>query len=138
MGYAGGKYDKRDENRPWVVHPIWRGIGCILIVIIPIMAWAGAELFMKANHFFDLPALWYQPVTIPLTQWEPVNILLSSIDTFFSDMRITYGIIFTTLIFLVLGYGLMSVLYGILYRIFGPPRYTNVDARPITVHRRPK
>lgn len=31
---------------PWAVHPIWRGIGCIFAVLIPILSFALADVIL--------------------------------------------------------------------------------------------
>lgn len=31
---------------PWRVHPIWRGIGCLLLILIPIISYGLAELLL--------------------------------------------------------------------------------------------
>ena len=44
-----GKYQsgvKREEPRYEGPPPIWRGIGCLLIVLVPLMSYAAAELAM--------------------------------------------------------------------------------------------
>lgn len=136
MGFASDKYQHKRDERPWTVHPIWRGIGCFLIILIPLMAWAGAELFMQTNQVITLPPELYQPVKIPLSPWGFVNTVLVAIDNFLSSWRLTYGVLIFTVAFLVVGYGLLSVLYGIIYRLFGPARYSEVDARPSSIPRR--
>lgn len=32
---------------PWRVHPIWRGIGCMLLIVIPVIAFGLAETLMS-------------------------------------------------------------------------------------------
>jgi hypothetical protein len=135
MGYSSKRFEKKGKERPWDVHPIWRGIGCILIVLMPIIAWACAELFMQSQQIFNLPTSWYRPVAIPLTTWQPLNVILSGIDSILSSLSFTGGTIFLTLLFLIIGYGLLILIYAVVYRIFGPPRYTQVDAKPIVVHK---
>ncbi len=44
MGFSSKKYRKEQQDRRWEIHPIWRGIGCALILLIPIMAWFTARL----------------------------------------------------------------------------------------------
>jgi hypothetical protein len=136
MGYSSKRFEKNQGERPWEVHPIWRGIGCLLIIMMPIIAWACAELFMQNQQIFTLPVSWYRPLAIPLTQWQPLNVILSGIDSLFSSLQFTLGTISLTLVFLFLGYGLLTLIYAVVYRIFGPPRYTQVDAKPIIVSRK--
>lgn len=136
MGYSPRKFDRRRQERPWIVHPVWRGIGCFLFILIPIMAWAGAELFLQTNQTIKLPPELYRQVNIPLTNWGFVNVVLIAIDTFLSKLRLTYGVILFTLGFIVIGYGLISIIYGIAYKMFGPPRYSDLDAPPNSVPKR--
>lgn len=32
---------------PWRVHPIWRGIGCLLLILIPIISYGLAEVLLE-------------------------------------------------------------------------------------------
>ena len=45
------KYNPRANmpSRPYRVHPIWRGIGCFMMVLIPVMSYAGAVLLVEEN-----------------------------------------------------------------------------------------
>jgi hypothetical protein len=39
--------NRRDRGPfPWTVHPIWRGIGCLLMILLPIIAYGLAELLL--------------------------------------------------------------------------------------------
>jgi len=47
MGYQTSvKREMADKEK---VHPIWRAIGCVMIVIIPVIAFTGALLFLDYN-----------------------------------------------------------------------------------------
>ena len=48
MGYSIEKIrEEAGKRRPWKVHPVWRGIGCFMAILIPIMAWAGAIVMIS-------------------------------------------------------------------------------------------
>ncbi len=57
----GIDYRKHEKSKPYVLrpHPIWRGIGCALMVIIPIMSFGLADMLIPYlyAHFpgFHLP-----------------------------------------------------------------------------------
>ena len=110
-----------------------RGIGCIMIVIVPILAYGIALLLIDygIRNGWPIPPNWLRPITIPtlllnLRGLAPVwNFLLNQ------DNLIAV-IVFTIAITVVIG-GVMSVLYGYIYSIFGPPRYGPQDAPPIRV-----
>ncbi|MEJ2480987.1 MAG: MFS transporter [Acidihalobacter sp.] len=64
--YERPEIEKQD---PLEVHPIWRGIGCIFLIIMPIVAYAGALLLLEANnsqHWIRVPAELSQSVTLPV------------------------------------------------------------------------
>jgi len=41
------------------IHPVWRGVGCVLMILIPIVGYAGADVLLRLNgknNWFPLPA----------------------------------------------------------------------------------
>ena len=44
-----GKYERFDyqtrKKPPPKIHPIWRGIGCMMLILIPVVAYAAANVF---------------------------------------------------------------------------------------------
>ena len=115
-----GRYDRyssiqqREEKG---IHPIWRGIGCILIIVIPMMAYAGAVELVKANYEFGwmrMPAELAQVVQIPYIGAVP-NL---------------YAYLAIGIVLLVIGYGILMIIYSIMYRAVGPSKYGPTDAPP--------
>jgi len=135
MGYSSRQYDRpKPEERPWKVHPIWRGIGCFMLILLPIMAYAAQHEFWRNTSWFPIPADLLQPAAIPLSQSSSVNAYILPVNNMIN--RIYYADLFFFLIFLVLGFGLLSIIYGVFYRIVGPPRYGRYDAPPEKARRR--
>ena len=129
----------KKEERPWTIHPVWRGIGCIWLIILPVMSYIASWLlirrvifgagfqsfltqFSARNGFNLIPPDLYQRVSLPsvqigafyfnfntLIRWLPGQPLYQ-IDFLFWGM------------FILLGFGISTVLYAFLYRSFGPPR----------------
>src|SRR5918996_4684 len=83
-----GKYTTHSRQRPKPrnvgVHPVMRGIGCIMMVVVPILAYGIALLLIDygTQHGWPIPPNWLRPITIPslllnLRGLEPVwNFLL--------------------------------------------------------------
>lgn len=129
---------QKPKERKWKVHPFWRGFGCLWLILLPIMSFAGAKLIVRSGTLplsspwtdrFDLPTLNYWFLNTPidldfLVNWLPEKPLLNA------DV-----LIFTAFIFL--GFGLLSVLYALLYRVFGPPRTVFEDPN-IVIPKPPK
>lgn len=132
-----GKYTTYKKTPPKPrnlgVHPVMRGIGCIMMIVVPVLAY-GIALFLVdygIRQGWPLPPSWLEPVSIHplllnLRGLEPVwNFLLRQ------DNLIAV-VVFTIATIVVIG-GLMSVLYGYIYTLFGPPQYGPQDAPPIRV-----
>ncbi len=131
MGNKYAKYEyKQIKARRWKVHPIWRGIGLVLIILVPILSWSGAYLLVRENfknRWFEVPVELMKSVNFaPLLHYVPqLGGVVDSIG------RIYYADLALTVLFIAVGFGLLTILYGILYRTMGPERYGPVDAPPI-------
>src|SRR5215211_1080184 len=132
-----GKYTthsrKPSKPRDIGVHPVMRGIGCIMIVVVPILAYGVALLLIDygLRHSWPIPPSWLEPITIhpllfSLRGLEPIWNFLLRQDNLIAK------IVFTIAITVVIG-GIMSMIYGYIYTIFGPPRYGPQDAPPIRI-----
>jgi len=130
-----GKYTthSRQQQKPrrQGVHPVMRGIGCIMIVVVPILAYGVALLLVDygIRHGWPIPPSWLEPITIhplllSLRGLEPIWNLLLRQDNF------PAVVVFAIAITVVIG-GIMSMIYGYIYTIFGPARYGPQDAPPI-------
>lgn len=118
-----GKYGKLSRQvpppqRPWSVHPIWRGIGCLMVIIGPFVAIAAAHLVLNTNQeqgWFPIPPEFSSPFTLPGINY--------TVDHFFGDLLLAG-------VFLLIGFAVMMIVYSIIYSIMGPPRYGPLDAPP--------
>ena len=113
------QYSRRpsEKPRPWRVHPIWRGIGCILMILIPVMSYAGAYLLVqmdKKNGWIPIPREFAVTVTIPLVNYRVPYLWANLIVAFVLAM---------------LGFAVLISLYSLAYRAVGP-RGSPLDAPP--------
>lgn len=136
MGFSSisSSRGRKREERPWKIHPVWRGIGCALIILVPVMSWAGADIFMEIKPFFEMPKELLVPVSIPPTPNAQLNLIVNFINRLLSGVQ--YGHFFFTAVFSFLGFGVLTVIYGLFYRVAGPPRYSPFDAKPIPAPKR--
>jgi len=105
------------KEKPWDVHPIWRGIGCILIILIPLMAYAGAVVLIQENienKWVGLPPELTGSYVIP-----------------YLGFNINFGVIAATLLLMFIGFGVLVIVYSFMYSLIGPARYGPLDAPPI-------
>ena len=125
-----GKYDKfsaqsRAAKRPWVIHPVWQGIGCVLMFIVPVISYAAAVLVVQENvkqNWVPMPVELIRPVQIPD---------FGSVDYLFANLLV--AAMLTILIFTVMFAG-----YSLLYRSVGPSQYGPMDAPPDDYRRKKK
>jgi hypothetical protein len=132
-----GKYTSYSRTPPkprnMGVHPLMRGIGCIMMVLVPILSWGLAVLLVNygSRHGWPIPPNWFgrvniHPLLLQLEGLRPIwNFLMA-------QQNLVAHLVFTVAIIIVIG-GLMSVIYGYLYSIFGPPQYGPQDAPPIRI-----
>ena len=122
-----GKYQKyryqQVKERRWTVHPIWRGIGLLFLIMVPVMSFAGAILLVRANFKEG----WIQIPVELLKSFSTPQLAAITPDL----ARIYYLDIAVALAFMVLGFGVISIVYSLLYSMFAPSRYGPVDSPPI-------
>lgn len=97
------------------VHPIWRGIGCILLILLPIIAFAGAKVLVQANieqRWIDIPQELSGSFSAPLVG-----------RVLFIDLAVW-------VILIVIGFGILTAVYAIFYRLLGPPRHGPLESPP--------
>jgi multisubunit Na+/H+ antiporter MnhC subunit len=97
------------------VHPIWRGIGCIMLILLPIVSFAGAKLLVQANsrqHWVQMPSELSASFTLPMIG------------------RVLYADLALTAILVVIGFAIITVVYSVIYRIIGISRYGPLDSPP--------
>jgi len=128
-----GKYTSRSNktSRPKMntVNPYMRGIGCLLIVVVPIFAYAvGSTLAASRFGIQVLPISWYGYINIP-----PSLANFSGLYTAASYLaRIPHlgaTLAIATVVIIVVG-GIMSIVFGYMYSLLGPSRYGSLDVPP--------
>jgi hypothetical protein len=110
-----GRYTviRQEEKKHPEIHPVWRGIGFILMIITPFMAYASAMLLLDQNKtqgWVQIPGQFYFP-NFPIP-----------------DIGI---IAFVTMIMWIILYSALSLVTFLIFRMFGPSRYGPTDMPPI-------
>ena len=96
------QYQRDVQDEPASVHPVWRGIGFLLLGVIAIMSYAGANLLVEANKTKG----W---ITVPAdirggVSWAP-------------DL---YAELIVMFFLMMIGFGVITIVYSIIYRISRP------------------
>lgn len=116
---------KRNE-----VHPVMRGIGCILIVLVPIIAY-GLSVYLvdyALRRGFPIPPTWLGIIDIP-----PLLLKLGGLTIIWNFLQaqnnLIANLVFTVAMAIVI-FGILSIIYGFTYKLFGPPEYGPTDMPP--------
>lgn len=128
-----GKYvrDSRSlSDRVKHPHPIWRGIGCFVVLIIPILSYGLAvslvDYALKIGTSIPVELLGYPVVA----DWLFGIPGLISFFSWVQSQPNLYAYLLGTFLMILLVSGIFSVFYSMMYRFIGPPRYTPLDAPP--------
>lgn len=130
MGKYSSRFNKAPPPRNRGVHPLMRGIGCIMMIIVPILAYGSAVLLVNygASHGWPIPPNWLgTPMFHPLL-WR-LQGLAVALTFLQAQTNLIANIVFAIAITVLVG-GIMSMIYGYIYTLFGPPRYGPTDAPP--------
>jgi hypothetical protein len=124
-------YLKQAPSKPRnQLNPIWRGIGCLFIIITPVLSYVSARLILG----YGLANGWPIPAWMLGTPRLPAFILQTpALYQMFAPLLSQtnlYAILTLTAAMIVFFAGLLSLIYALLYRIVGPPRFSPIDAPP--------
>ncbi len=113
--------------KPENPHPIWRGIGCLMILIVPIISFVLALLITQIalDQYWPLPPQLTGYPVMPSFLWNLPGLvpLLAAIQ----GINNLYLLLALTLVFIVILGAIISLGYAIIYRFAGPPRLGPLD-----------
>jgi len=127
MGFSTQQLKRGNRERPWKVHPVWRGIGCIMLLLVPFMSWFTAELVLESNLKDIFPYELTRVAVLPFVHITEVDKIILHVNYYFQNTGFMLGQVFLTVIFSFIGFGIVALLYAIIYRFAGPPRYGPFD-----------
>jgi hypothetical protein len=121
-------FERQEAQRSREIHPIWRGIGCIILILIPIMAYLSATLLIQQGirENWPIPAdlLGYPQLPPWLYQFAFTRQFAEPI----SSTANLYALITFTFLLTIAAFGVLAVIYSFTYRLIGPSRYSRLDA----------
>lgn len=114
------------QEKPFVkIHPIWRGVGFVMMVLIPIISYAATEVLIaqntKSNWF-----LW------------PYDLMAKPGELLYNGDPMLYLKILGTILFMLVFYGIFTLITFAVNSIFGVSRYGPYDVPPISAKARKK
>jgi hypothetical protein len=111
------------------MHPIWRGIGCILIIVVPLLAFVLTVVFIPTIIATGkVPNQLLGHVHFP--DWAFKVRIVADIAGYISSLDNLWLNIITFFVVLLILTGVASLLYSLIYTLVGPARYSALDAPP--------
>jgi hypothetical protein len=130
MGRYGSPVQRETSVRkPEESHVMWRGLGCVLMIVIPLISWALSVQIVNymVKKGYALPVeLMGRPSMPGFIRGTGLNAILLPL---FSTNNI-YAYLFFTLICIIVISSVFSLVYAIVYRAVNPYRYGPTDAPP--------
>ncbi|MGB2962968.1 MAG: hypothetical protein WBB69_03185 [Anaerolineales bacterium] len=96
------QYERETKETSEGVHPIWRGIGFLLMGIIAVMSYAGANLLVEANK---------------TRGWVAVPYGIQGGVSWAPDL---YAELIVTFFLILIGFGIMTIVYSLIYKVSRP------------------
>lgn len=109
-------------------HYLWRGIGCVMMIVIPAMSISAGvmtiDIALEQGYTIpyqllgrpELPAIFYRSSGL-MTIFGPI----ARVNNF-------YAYVAASFIYMTLMGGVLSFVYALIYRLVGPSRYGPLDA----------
>lgn len=128
-----GKYSPHIVKPPMPkrnrVNPYMQGIGCLLMLIVPVFAYGVGDLLAGQGFGSQvLPREWYGYLTFP--SWVYSLTGLNAILQFLARIPHLPATLAIAVIVMILVGGMLSVIFGWLYSLFAPSPYGPMDVPP--------
>jgi hypothetical protein len=94
------------------IHNAWRIVGCLLMIVFPILGYNGAVYLVRENS---------------KQNWVPIPGELFGSFVIPNVGRVYYLDLAVTVLLMALGFTLLMIFYSVVYRIFMPSSYQSVD-----------
>lgn len=122
------KYQRKSQKKP-EMNPLWRGIGCILIVVVPVISYALMVILTPVIMATNLvPYALLGHVKFP--EWALKTPFLSDVTFFIGGINNLGLKLIAFVVILLLLTAIFSLLYTLASQVIGPPRYSDKDAPP--------
>lgn len=125
MGKYQRDYTMRKDERKWEIHPIWRGLGFLLVLLVIFGSALGARELAnlnRTNHWLPLTGGVDEPISLVVRfqDIKPINLngLINWIPG--APFRLDEIYLFIALLFLL--FGVLGTVYALLWRMVAPVR----------------
>jgi hypothetical protein len=111
------------------LNPVWRGIGCILIIVVPLLTFG--MMLISVPSVLATGKIPYQLLgRVHFPDWVFKLRITATIASFINSFDNLWVYIITFFVILLILTSVASLLYSLIYKLVGPARYTEMDAPP--------
>jgi hypothetical protein len=123
------KFQRPEFTRP-PIHPVWRGIGLILALLIPVLSYMIAVELVRVGMEQGWPFV--VPLGGRLQLPADMYVLpgIAEIAYFLSNQPDMGAVLTYFVLIMITFFGMLSLGYALLYRLVGPPQYLPIDEPP--------
>ncbi|MCX6082462.1 MAG: hypothetical protein NTW32_23290 [Chloroflexi bacterium] len=126
-----GKYNyfqKEKEPKNKGIHPVWRGIGCLIMVITPIISGAASMVLLDFGRSQKWPFLYQLSGSVRFPDIFYQIPMVSDVTNYISNTPNFTALFLFFVVFVLFFSSVFAFINAVLYRMFGPPRYSALDA----------
>jgi len=111
------------------MNPLWRGVGCLLMITIPLISYfVTYTLLQEAKRRYLVPPDLLGYIKFP--NWVFDIPILNTLARFIGSLQDIWAMLLFFFAVLFVLSGLISLIYSAVYQVMGPPRYGEYDAPP--------
>ncbi|PKO01980.1 MAG: hypothetical protein CVU43_10370 [Chloroflexi bacterium HGW-Chloroflexi-5] len=103
-------YSKPIKEKP-KIHPVWRGIGCLMIIVIPVFSYFTANFLINTRYAFSWVLI-------------PQDLIFTQLKDPLLWVKIFYAVIIALLLFLIMG-----IITFVIDKFFGPRKRGPYDVK---------
>jgi hypothetical protein len=93
------------------IHPVWRGIGCVMMIVIPGLSYLAANFLIKSRDVLTWVMI-------------PQDLVFKQLKDPLFWVKIFYALVIALVLFLIMG-----VITFVIDKFFGPPKRGPYDVR---------
>jgi hypothetical protein len=125
-------YTPEKQNNSKEPHSIWSGLGCLLMIIIPVISYAAASLTvdaLSAPGYRVIPTQLMGKPRLPDFVYNSKGLIM--LLTPLTKVNNLYANLVVGFFYVLLISGVIAVIYAIVYSSMGPRRYGPTDSPPL-------
>jgi hypothetical protein len=128
--YSAAQQRRSVTNHENPLHPVWRGVGCLLILFVPTLSYvlAAASVQLAVDQNWPMPYQLMGYPVMPVLFWKDAGLV--PLLSFIQSQNNLYAILAITFVYIIFFATLVSFIYAFVYKFIGPSRYGPQDAPP--------